>query len=179
MSTKIYNAYRYEGKNIESLIAMLRKIMEKHIVQRAFEINANLSDEAVKSYWGLIESITNASKKMMRNPLSVEASAAVYFVDGKIYVQFFEVSRNLLKPYKRYLKDWHYQNSSASHNGIDKSEWKERERFWDKLYKHHCRPCDVGLCFDFTDANAVAREIMKLRGRIKDEKDEIILLAEI
>ncbi len=157
MSTKIYNAYRYKGNNVNRLIEMLRKIKQDYIIEKAREIGERR--DCPEDWKALVERIRLDSSKDTYEPFGISASAAIYFVKDEIYVQFFEVPNEIIKKHKRYLKDWHYQNSTDCPSHIDEKEWTERERFWDKVLKKYLRPSDIALSFDFADVYAVANYV--------------------
>ena len=154
MSTKIYNAYRFDG-NIEELMSILKEI-KKEYIELTKNILIGLNYNAIKftkkrypflesditikelkdSSFGefILQDIIEKEKQRGEyNPFNIDASVVVYFCESKIYFQFFGLPRDyqslIVKKYKTKFKDYHYQNSTDQSN----YNWKKED--WNKMSK--------------------------------------------
>lgn len=152
MSTKIYNAYKYNG-NLSSLISFLKeirskyheekinmfsglghiKITEKYVPELKKilpELEKNeitlkeLSDELMGDM--VFSSFLEKQMKLGYNtPVNIQASAVVFAHNNDIYVKFFGIKNDYYKNNNK-LIDFHYQNSTdISNYDWDKEKWEE------------------------------------------------------
>jgi len=151
MSTKMYNFYRYLGKDIFSLQSWLEELRQKYI-QHAIETVANFAKLAAKEgLWGRISRDTRVG---LNSPFNVTASVAIYLDNGYIYVQFLGV------PYELYreevglsLIDKHYQNQADQPEEIPDEEWNAREALVERLLNKHdsATPSHCALIWTLAD----------------------------
>lgn len=163
MSTKIYDAYKYNG-DLNSLMDKLKSFRSKarehfteslggllHSDFKFLEVSKELKKEALSG---------------MRSPLNFESSIGVFFhpkIDGFL-VKFFGMEN--FKNYERRLpksfKDWYYQNSSDRPDKISEPEWRQREKEWDLIFKDCGIYQEAGLIFVIYDAGNVDRMVWDL-----------------
>ena len=170
MSTKIYNAYKYEG-DIQSLIAIFVK--EKNEVHKRFI--SNIPESFLFRLWNK----TPINKKNKNNLINYDAlkeiekhfrqvtfdCASSFSEDVSIMVyfpkkEFFEKETYLFQVFggigMQYLdltkypeiKDFHYQNQSDQPEEISEDEWDFREEVWDDIFNENFKPTEVGLLFE-------------------------------
>lgn len=162
MSTKIYDAYRYEGewKHLFGDLTLVRdlyradtKLKILQTFNRIYEEKGDFSsaiDEAV----GLL---TNGIKGV-----DLTASVSVYTYYGRIYIQTFGLSIGHLNPIARKLSDYHYQNQTDRPRNITESHWKDRKNVWmNKIFKDYSTPKMAGFIFEILDAEEI-RMIIQL-----------------
>lgn len=152
MSTKIYNAYKFEGKIIE-LLPALKKVSKKYTENRLkflslvalrsympakdegrYVMQSIARKEAYKRKDLLKKRVKEANDANTRDSDVTDASAVVYFHKNNIYVQFFgdfivDSSIN-----KRLFKDFHYQTSTDCPENVTNREWNRREKIWDEIF---------------------------------------------
>lgn len=146
MSTKIYNAYKYNGK-LSDLIKSLKDIKKNYlndlkeklsrfgnltiskkdvdILENDIKImdlyNEPLGDLILSDY------LEKQIKLGYNSPLNIESSCVVYSYKNDIYIQFFGLNNNYLVNIKDKLEDFHYQNST------DMSNYDWCEENWDNM----------------------------------------------
>ena len=155
MSTKIYNAFIFNGSG-EELITILKEIKSEYyelLKNKLTKLNFGWiltkkrypflpSDVNWKEFKALdfsdylLEDIIEKEKKIgEHHPLNIDASVVVYFCEDKIFLQFFglpnDFQKLVLNKYTQF-KDYHYQNSTDQSNyDWDKEPWesmtKERQ----------------------------------------------------
>lgn len=148
MSTKIYNAFIFDG-SAEELMLILKDIKNKYLeITQKYLMGLNYknwtftkkrypfldSDMNIKEIkdcgFGefLLQDIIDREKRLNEHhPYNIDASAVVYFHKNKIYVQFFGLPRGYEKTFLNdKFKDYHYQNSTDQSNyDWEKEEWDE------------------------------------------------------
>lgn len=150
MSTKIYNAFKFNGE-IEELMKIfsdikseyseltknkLKKLNPDLVFEKKkypfLEKDIKLKDLKNDTFGEFILSDIIEKEKIIsgHHPFNIDASAVVYFFENNIYVQFFGLPRNYEKTLLNKLKqftDYHYQNST------DQSNYNWEEEKWDEM----------------------------------------------
>ena len=150
MSTKIYNAFKFNG-NGEELIVILKEIKKEYIQltkNMLMKCNFSSADWILKKdrypflpsdlTWKelkeinfsefILENIIRKEEKIgEHHPFNISASAVVYFCENNIYIQLFGLPRDyqkqVLNKYSQF-KDYHYQNNTDQSNyDWDKEDW--------------------------------------------------------
>ena len=154
MSTKIYNAYKWNG-NIYSLLEFLQELKPK-VWQHKLDF--------LKNYTGSFDEVLEEMKKVMwvglNNPLNVSSSAVVYFYKRKIFVQFFDVHHSFLEDER--LQDFHYQNQVDMPDNVTNRHWNYRCKVWDAIFKTGV-PSEDGLTFGIIDYDDIWRFCRELK----------------
>jgi hypothetical protein len=144
MSTKIYNAYKFNGdhKDIIYLCKNLSKLFVDDCIQKINQkesfIIRSVRDKRTRKqrkrkyplyHIELIDFLNDIIKEGYRHPLNFEASIVVYLHEKNIYMQFFGCEKLIKKDnfkYKDSLEDFHYQNQvDMSNYDEDKEPWNE------------------------------------------------------
>lgn len=170
MSTKIYDAYKYSG-SVDLLLKQLAKMKESYndiVVERLLA-----SEECPDEYLDIKNKINQEIAAGTWNVFNISASVVLYpQMDMKV-VQFFGLDRplhsKLIKPIQRYLKDWHYQDQSDEPEDVSKQEWKQREKYWDRVFKQHDIPSYAGFSFQLDDISKVLMNIMSRKRQANKE----------
>jgi hypothetical protein len=178
MSTKIYDAYKYEG-NLQSLLNQLKDIRKEYQEERA----------NILSVMGKLEIEVENGKKVMlmdlhkeilgdlffgdyldkrmkigyNEPQNISASVVLYPYKEDIYLHFFGLPNHLIKKIDG-IKDFHYQNQSDMSNyDWNEEKWEEmseerqkeleedwdnRRNIWDEILGYDI-PSESGFTFDF------------------------------
>ena len=130
MSTKIYNAYKY-NKPVSSLLEYLqtyRKLWREFHVQRLCSYLTDLSNDPNSPLYkqlfkdgkldgsaleNIIKKQSEAFAKSIFDPFDVSGSAVVYFYKKNVYVQLFLDCHMKAPPFKTDdMIDYHYQNQA-------------------------------------------------------------------
>jgi len=151
MSTKIYNAYIFDG-TINELINILKNIREEYeehakktlLGLSYFHVNFTKkrypfleSDMTMKelkeSSFGeftLEDIIIKEKSRNEHHPFNIDASSVVYFFEDKLYVQLFGLPRDfqkdIINKYTQF-RDYHFQNST------DQSNYDWEKESWSKM----------------------------------------------
>ena len=173
MSTKIYNAFKFEGTG-EELISILKEIKKEYIsLTKEKLIKYNYYSNWIlekKRYSFLPKDVTFQELKELscsefllqdiirteerigeHHPFNISASAVVYFCENNIYVQLFGLPRDyqeqVLNKYTQF-KDYHYQNQSDQSNyDWDIESWEsmtiERQEELEKEWEERERIWDI------------------------------------
>ncbi|MFW6233718.1 MAG: hypothetical protein ACOC3Z_03590 [Nanoarchaeota archaeon] len=144
MSTKIYNAFKYNGK-LSELINSLKEIKESYLNDKMEDLSkfgeliitnkeVDLVKEDIKIKdlykYPLGDLIfSNFLEKQMKigynTPLNIEASCVVYGHKNNIYIQFFGINSKYYNIIKDKIEDFHYQNKSDMSNyNWDEEKWE-------------------------------------------------------
>lgn len=170
MSTKIFNAYKFNG-SMDDLMVHLRNYRKKWV---DFQVNRLLGiykhrDKGVDHWSLLTSSIREHSSKPFpswSDLFDIRGSVAVYFHDGRIYVQTFLkniVFENVTIPEfidDRFI-DFHYQNQcdpwydcsdlSEEEKVVAAADWENRKKVWDDIFSDGLNsPVEAGLTYEFT-----------------------------
>jgi len=132
MSTKIYNAFKFNGTP-EQLMVILKDIKKEYTEQCKNDLSKLKLDEIEfnKKRYPFLEkdmylkesdfpdfTLSNIIERETiigeRSPLNIDASAVVYFHDG-IFVQFFGLPDSIINKHPMF-EDYHYQNQSDMSN---------------------------------------------------------------
>jgi len=151
MSTKIYNAFKFNGSG-EELISIFQEIKKEYIQltkNMLMKCNFSSADWILKKSrypslpsdltWKelkeisyseyLLEDIIRKEEKIgEHHPFNISASSIVYFCENNIYVQLFGLPRDyqkqVLNKYSQFT-DYHYQNSTDQSNyDYDMEPWE-------------------------------------------------------
>lgn len=154
MSTKMYNLYRVEDKDIHALFSWLvetRKRYHERIQEEMKPFVQKLSKEKI------IDLMERAIRPGMNDLFNIEASAAVYSNEGNLYVQFFGLPFRFQDEEVEkasFLTDFHYQNQADQPEDIPDEEWDTRRRIVNAILDIDpaaARPSRCGLIFSFAD----------------------------
>jgi len=172
MSTKIYNAFKFNG-NGEELIVILKEIKKEYIEltkNKLMKLNYSpnwilkkdrypslLSDltwielKEISCSEFILEDIIRKEEKIGEyHPFNISASAIIYFCENNIYIQLFGLPRDyqkqILNKYNQFT-DYHYQNQSDQSNyDWDKEDWntmtEERQEELEKEWEERERIWD-------------------------------------
>lgn len=159
MSTKIFNAYEWtHARGVHSLFPLLRNIRNVEMVHAIQAITDRIGRAALRKAdidWNAVESGVRQSLMSSLNDVltpvgwlpNTSASAVVYVLRGRVFVQFFGMATAV--PRSPHLRDFHYQNSTDRPAGVTSREWASRRRVWDAILPPYNIPSLAGLSFDF------------------------------
>jgi len=145
MSTTIYNAYKFTGKDPYTLLNILKDYRDRYqedmintlskftkldftpkyykFLERAYTMT-DLSETSLGSFM-LAKIIKEEIEIGMYSPLNIDASCVIYPYDGEIYIQFFGLHEKFIST--RFFTDYHYQDQS------DISNYDEDTEPWDEM----------------------------------------------
>lgn len=160
MSTKIYAAYQWKGRNgIRGVLDHLSTTVHGKVLDRAVK-NLAGSIEVLHAFHGGIVDIGGVTefqlfeKKFVeilsgtrRDSLNFSSAVSVFpDTDGKVYAVFnsldsFSFGNDCPECFidSRLWSDFHYQNSTDCPSNIKKKDWEHRRKTWEKLFKR-CGP---------------------------------------
>lgn len=169
MSTKIFNAYLWSG-TAPDLLEFLKELREKYIERASNHlVMFSGSIEDARKKWQTIDRFFTISLYLqdmigsrINDPTNIEASAAVYFRDEMIAVQFFGLelfwdketdTRPLMEIVKNHpnLSEYEYWNNVDPPEELSDEQWDERSEFWDFLNV----PSEDGLIYEFSNQSAI------------------------
>ena len=168
MSTKIYNAYKFVGKDIHELVSKLKDMRREHIAATVYMLRGTIRDfsgssmdELSVAYHKLADLVREDMKSGVNSSFNLTAAAVIYSFEGQLYIQFFGLDKNvIISP--QYFIDFHYQNQVDRPDDITDIEWAERERVWDS----HDIPSKSGLTFSLVeigwDVSVILRKVFKI-----------------
>ena len=151
MSTKIYYAYKFDGKPNE-IVNELRELR-------------NVMIKKTKKEFPYLE---GKDKELL---VDFEIDAVVYFHKDNVYVQFFgaygAMSR-VGKTLNKRFSDFHYQDqvdqsnydwdkekwedmTEERQNGLD-DEWSKRKEVWEEIFIDYLAPAKVGLSYEIIES---------------------------
>jgi hypothetical protein len=173
MSTKIYNAYIWDGSIID-LMDFLKTFRQEYIrvasdhlvLFREYLEGMKEEYKEEGKYFHLPKYLQEKSITTLNDPDNIAASAVVYFVGDAIAVQFFGLDlfyinddrplRTLVQSHPK-LKSYEYWDNVDAPEDLSENEWDERERFWDFLNV----PSEDGLVYEWSTYLTLA-EIARL-----------------
>jgi hypothetical protein len=181
MSTKIFNAYKYNGSLID-LIIELKKIRSLHIekskglvLRTATQLRKNHKnkDNKVRFINDIVSLI-----KLGRNSISykidaieIDADAAIFPLgDREFLVQFFRVNHDI--EIKEPFIDYHYQNQTDQPEEISDEEWETRKEVWDKVFKDDWTPAGAGVVFEICGASQDFDMFNYLLKNLEEDKND-------
>ena len=158
MSTKIYDAYKYEG-SLYTLLNELKGIRNIYQEEKINELSKfetleidtedgkkvflkDLGNE-ILGEMHLGDYLEQRMKIGYREPMNIQASVVIYPHKENLYVHFFGISNKIIESVKG-LTDYHYQNQcDMSNYDWDKEKWedmteerqKKLEDDWDERWK--------------------------------------------
>lgn len=153
MSTKIYNAYKYQGKDINTLLGQLKRMKTK-VQKEALNIigrNTN-SDLTVHN---LVDLLRKELLSRERTPLNMVSSAVVYPYKNNLYIQFFGLDDRVVFGDKvnfinrKLFKDFHYQNQTDDYVNVSKMQWETRRKTWEAILAPSWKPSSSGFTYEF------------------------------
>lgn len=160
MSTKIYDAYEFNG-SMEELLQFCKELKLKWIefflkerIEKTFGLdgkNTKITIEQYNEVIGFVEEETKKKYNMTGDVFDFKASVLIYPFENRLFVQFFldimflrEEVEVLLKQDGRFT-DYHYQNQSDPWFDYEKfseeevkqheKDWNERKRVWDRIFE--------------------------------------------
>lgn len=167
MSTKIYNAYIYDG-NMESLLPHLLDL--KLRVWKAAEEHLKiwLETDGLKDLrnHNIRLKMLEASSRKTYDPYNMDSSMVVIphpdTSKNLSLAVFFGVSytnpqgknsteEDIFGDLASKFKDYHYQNQSDKPEEITDEEWDERKEVWDEVLKESDFFADVGYAYSFIE----------------------------
>jgi hypothetical protein len=184
MSTKIYNAFKFNGKAFD----LMKHIRSYRIKWQSFQINRicegdtdNNIGDYFDNYKLLYEKIESQSLKKYpswEDFYDVRGSVVVYFHKRKIYVQTFLQSLSKSQPpsfLDDRFSDFHYQNQGdpwyedldlkPDEKKIAARNWRMREKVWNEIFLNTFdSPNKAGLVYNFCesyDFHLIAGEVLK------------------
>lgn len=179
MSTKIYNAYLWDG-TVEELMSFLKELRKKyaeeatlHLVQ--FSGWLKHKEEEYKSegkYFSLSIYLRSCINAGLNEPDNLDSSAAVYFHRGKIALQFFGFElfyRDGKRPMMELLRsepkliEYDFWNNVDQPEELTEEQWDDRKDFWDFLQV----PCEDGLIYEFSSRNTLWEIISNYREKTR------------
>jgi len=178
MSTKIYDAYKYEG-NLHSLLNQLKEIRKDYQEEMINQLSIfdkleievengkkvmlkDLHEETLgELFFG--DYLEKRMKIGYNEPMNISASVVLYPYKDDIYLHFFGLKRKYVDKIDG-LKDFHYQNQSDQSNyDWDKEKWEDmseerqkeleedwdnRSDIWDEILGYNT-PSESGFSFEF------------------------------
>lgn len=133
MSTKNFNAYKYTGEDIVSLLEELR-IMKNWYT--AYKVNLVVSlfegEVEMSAFWDIISTFATGKFSRLIDP---KDCVMVYPHESGLYVQFFCEEKVIADMVTENFVDFHYQDQSDRSADIPEEEWAVRERVWDEITK--------------------------------------------
>ena len=170
MSTKIYNAYKFNGKGNE-LLDYVRSYQSKWLDFQTERILSNsppqsvdpISSHECRSYLSLYDLIKGQSTKQFPSwgdIYDVRGSIAVYFHKRNIYVQTFLCCvGNTPQFIDARFEDFHYQNQvdpwydyeelSGEERKKAVRNWRQRRKVWDDIFSDgFSSPSKAGFIYE-------------------------------
>jgi len=187
MSTKIYNAYKFDDEvTIEDVIKLLREARKRYL-ESVTQIMYDSYDRFC-NYYGLNDVFEMSNKlQELYNSSEIDlfnfsSSCVIYFNKGNIYIQFFGLDRSFSSSiiedcFGKITKDYHYQNQSdpwyeydddltEEEKEVHEKEYKERELVWDEILDYDC-PAECGLFYEFFRRSDCLQVAVNVRRKIK------------
>lgn len=166
MSTKIFDAFRYED-SIEELMKLLPTIKEKHIEASVDTLwkfkNFPITHEEAK--WvkegetvalgdldSLSQFLQEEARRGLNNHLNYEASAVVYFHKSKIYVQFFGLDREVMSYINSLdvLTEFWWENQTGIlPDNCSQEDYDKRGEVWEEIWADSGIASEIGLIYEF------------------------------
>lgn len=202
MSTKIYDAYKYNG-NLHSLLNQLKETRKEYQEEMInvlsffdkLEIEVengkkvmvkDLQDEMLgELFFG--DYLEKRMKIGYREPQNISASVVLYPYKDDIYLHFFGLKRKYVDKIDG-LTDFHYQNQSdmSNYNWEEEKwenmsekrqnelekDWDKRSEIWDEVLGYNT-PSESGFCFEFHPHGYQMSEFCrKITQKIKERNEE-------
>lgn len=177
MSTKIYNAYKFNGKPNE-LMEHLRSFRQKWQDFQVHRLCGQLTE--VESYVALhdkIEKDSTTTYPSWNDSHDVRGSVVVFFHKRNIYVQtFLQCEGEPPKFIDERFDDFHYQNQSDPWYDYDETlsvadkkkaarNWVVRQKVWDEIYSDNFHTASqAGLAYEMcgtSDFHEIARRVLE------------------
>ena len=163
MSTKIYNAYKWNGSltDLPKVKSRLDKIRERAKAHFMSELGKLLPPNFNARV--IIEELRRILLLRYNNSLNFNSSAVVYIHKNNIYVQFFGLDS--IPNFDRWLRgfsDFHYQNQTDRPPEISDEDWAARRKVWDDIFKHNSAPSKVGFVFPIIEYETIPELVYDL-----------------
>jgi len=198
MSTRIYNAYKFDG-TIDALMGLLQETRKLYVecMGRALY---GLRREEVR-YPRFLDKVQEEMRCGFRSPLNIAAACSVCFHEGAIYVVFHGVDFGLAEYLNvkklgmggalpllarevdaklvddRRFSDFHYQDQSDPPEDIPEDAFSERGRIWDAIMGDERCFNRIALQFDFMSAEQVADLLRVLYPEFKRSEQVNAIMA--
>jgi hypothetical protein len=190
LSTKIYNAYRFDG-SLDDLMKHLQEFREKWLKMwedALFEKMKELpSPDQRMEFWSKVEKDTR--KEFNRwGDLDIKANCVIYPHKGNLYVQFFvdlepfRISKPLFVDEDVRFVDYHYQdqtdpwydNEGLEGEELEKAErdWEERKIVWNQIFDENWTPSSTGLSYAFGNSYDLYLLKSKIFSRLRELKND-------
>ena len=154
MSTKIYNAYKYNGTITELHKELFRMRLDcrQLIENKLIEIQHGRMD-----FWDLSAMMGKGfGGESFAKRIGIDDCAIIYPHEDNLYVQFFNPSdlgdyRSEVMELNGNFKDYHYQNQTDKPDEVSDEDWEERGRVWDEIFEglDNDAPTGAGLRYTF------------------------------
>lgn len=178
MSTKIYEAYEYKGKDIESLMKTLKNMRAR--IWEEVVTHVGKYRQAGEPHYKFGDRIKAEMLSSVRGPLNCLTSAVVYAHQGKLYVHFFGLDDRTVFVNgskfisKKLFKDCSYWNNTDSADGVSKKDWEARGRTWDGILGKSFVPSHAGLTYNFVEVGDAWRLAFSLEQRAAKAKGVVV-----
>lgn len=194
MSTKIYNAYKFNG-SIEDLMSVLKdyrkKWMEIHLDYYYDRTKLLDKDQFAEFSKNFEDSIKKEHKTWLDD--AIDGSCVVIPHKSLLYVIFYATAsvdiegKKAVDPDKdERFQDYHYQNQSDAWYEYDdegggeklnkeerkaaEKDWEEREVVWEEIFNESWTPSEVGFVYEFAGTKDVWKFLLELR-KMRRNKD--------
>lgn len=188
MSTKIFNAFKFNGKPFELMELCKNYRLKWHDFQigRIYDhISQSPTENDLKSYSILQERIEKESTEnypSWADSYDVRGSVVVYFHKNNTYVQSF-LPKYLGMPefFNDRFEDFHYQNQTdpwydyeENMSLADKKKaarnWKLRKKVWNEILGEFSTPAETGLVYEMCAFSDSCKIAMKVAEKFRNEK---------
>lgn len=193
MSTKIYNAYKFNG-TIEELIQHIRDYKTTWIDYHVDRLRSSKMTKMIKedgyNFLDLIDIMKEHSQKKYpthRDFFDVRGSVWVGFFEGNIYVQsdlndkHYPFEKDIESFIDDRFVDYHYQNQSdpwyTYRDDLTEAEvleaekdYTERGRIWDAIMQNDHSLIQCGLTFEYMSQESDYYEIVGRYHNLLQEK---------
>lgn len=172
MSTKIYNAFQYDG-NINELIEDLKKFREQvipHRINKFIEpFNKLIKQDDLPVYWSSIEQYFLKMILWIDREWDTPPNCVIYFHKKKIYFQLFGLDNREIEMFNNisnnFLEFWYSDNTDLD------SELKKRKKVWDWIFEKSWIPEEVWLTFEFFPKRKVIHYLIDINNSYKNNSE--------
>jgi hypothetical protein len=202
MSTKVFNAYKYNGTIVE-LYNLLRALrlellpeMEDSIFQRTVDCAHRYTDykEAFSEVMRNSENQTKAIVNATLDDLDFKLNCSIYLDDETIVTHFFidASNRRFKKVFDEWItdnplfSDYHFQNQADPYFDFEvedfsvkelkelKNDWEKRSEFYNKIFTcDFSSPSVAGLNYTLIEYMDVAVSASSIFERLKKKYEKI------
>lgn len=160
MSTKIFNAYKFEGTLLE-LQAELLKVRKENYALRYKDMEAwlkavmNKQTEKIsitQHRFDFSQLLKTARQSTQKEFFDFSTEAVIYPIEERLFlVQFFRLPGEVAIPSS--FKDYHYQNQTDQPEDISDEDWQCRETLWDSIFDTYNTPAEAGFMYEIFGAS--------------------------